>query len=105
MDNQALEQRLTELENRHAYLERRFIEALRSDGLRIVELETKVQSLEGRLKDLDQVEKVAFAAYEKTHPDAQAKLQQMNETVETARGQIYFSNLPTVKDHERRSKS
>jgi TolA-binding protein len=105
MDKQAFELRIADLESRQEYMERKFIEDQRITRMRIVDLEVKVQNLEARIKDLDHVEQVAFAAYEKTHDQAHTALKEMNDAVEQAVYRSAFSFLPTVKEYQRRSKS
>jgi chromosome segregation ATPase len=107
MDIESLEARLAKLEKEHATLHARFVAALRTEGAHARELtalEIKVQSLEARLKDLDQVEAAAYAAYGKTHEATKTGFDAMNEAIETARDDIHFSSLPTVQDYYKRHK-
>ncbi len=103
MDNRMLEQRFATLEKQLESLEGRYVAHLRSDGLRIVELEIKVQGLEARLKDFDKIETLVFDAYLHAHPEAQETILQIDRTVDMAAQAFYFANLPTVKDAKRKS--
>ena len=103
MDNRMLEQRIATLEKQLESLEGRYVAHLRSDGLRIVELETKVQGLEARLKDFDKIETLVFDAYLHAHPEAQETILEIDRTVDMGAQAFYFQNLPTVKDARRKS--
>ena len=67
-------------------------------------LEVRALETEARLKDIPALEK-SLSLPMKTHPEAQAAPREMDDAVETARSQIFFSNLPSVKDYRRQSKS
>jgi len=103
MDNRMLEQRIATLEKQLESLEGRYVAHLRSDGLRIVELEIKVQGLEARLKDFDKIETLVFDAYLHAHPEAQETILEIDRTVDMGAQAFYFQNLPTVKDARRKS--
>lgn len=97
MDNRMLEKRIATLEKQLESLEGRYVAHLRSDGLRIVELEIKVQGLEARLKDFDKIETLVFDAYLHSHPEAQETILEIDRTVDMGAQAFYFQNLPTVK--------
>jgi hypothetical protein len=112
MDNQALEQRLARIEEhlakldeRLTKLDRRTVRAWEMLDIGILKIDLRLEEVEVRLKEFPEVERIAQEAYLKTHPDAQAGLQEVSDAVETVRGQIFFSNLPTVKDYRHQSKS
>jgi len=104
MDNRQLEIWIAEVQRQHEFLERRYVEALRQDGNRIYELELRIRDLESRIKCLDQLENVALSAYEKTHPDAQAKVAELKESIEDARSRLWFESSPTYQEHLRDKK-
>lgn len=95
---ESLDERLTGLRSLHAKL-------TEGASLDTVALEMRVLNIEARLQDVPALEKIAFAAYEKNHPEAQAAVREIDDAVETARCQIFFSNLPSVQEHRRQSKS
>jgi hypothetical protein len=101
MDNYELEQRIAALEHQLECFERRYLAYVRTDDPRVAELECKVQGLEGRLKDLDKVETLAFDAYLHCHPEAQEGILEIDRVVDMDAMAFYFQNLPTVKDAER----
>jgi len=103
MDNQALLQRIRQLEERLAFWERKFKQAGENDSIRFVQLELKVEDLMRRLEDFDRVEKIASDAYVKSHPKAQEAILEIDRTVDMGAQDLYFDNLPSVKDA--RSKS
>jgi len=112
MDNQKFEERLSKLEDevaklvsRLSFLDRRTIRATEMTDLDILKVELRVKELEARVGDLGDLERIAQEAYLKTTPEAQAALYEVIDAVDVARSRLYFSNLPAVKDHERRSKS
>jgi hypothetical protein len=84
-DIQKLQARISTLESEHEKLLARFIETRRVDRTAIDELYSLVETLEARLKDFDQVEAAAFAAYGKTHEGVKADLDAMNEAIVKAR--------------------
>jgi hypothetical protein len=94
---QELEIKIRELERQHDDLEVRFVTALRNDGHQLGYLLVKVRDLEERIRGLDELENIALASYEKTHPNAVEKLEEIRQAIETARRKIFISNLPTNK--------
>jgi hypothetical protein len=102
MDINELAARLTELEARHNFLQGKFSASVKTDNFRITELEVQVEELESRLEDLAYIEKIAFAAYGKTHPEAQANLAEADDAIEAARGKIFFDSLPTIQERNKR---
>jgi hypothetical protein len=104
MNNDPLEARVADLEKRLHSLEGRYVASLRDSGLRIIDLEIKVQELEARLKDLDTVEKIAFAAYVETHQGAQDAILDADRVIDMdVSHSVYFNNLPSIKDGRSRS--
>jgi hypothetical protein len=100
-----LGRRLDELEKKHESLEGRYLTCMRNDGRRIYELELKIKGLESRIKDLDQLENIALASYQKTHPKAQAKVEEIKEAIEDARSRLWFESSPTYQEHLRDKKT
>jgi hypothetical protein len=112
MDHQALEQRLARIEGflarldaRLTKLDRRTVRAWEIQDIGILKIDLRLEEVEARLEEFPEVERIAQQAYLKTHPGAQAGLHEVTDAVETARGQIFFSNLPSVKEYRRQSKS
>jgi hypothetical protein len=104
MSNDSLEDRVADLENRLHSLEGRYAASLKDSGLRIIDLEIKVQELEARLKDLDTVEKIAFAAYVETHQGAQDAILDADRVIDMdVSHSVYFNNLPSIKAQRSRS--
>jgi hypothetical protein len=104
MDNDPLEQRIADLETRLQSLEGRYVASLKDYGLRIIDLEVKAQSLETRLRDLDTVEKVAFAAYVETHQGAQDAILDADRVIDMdVSHRVYFNNLPSIKGQRTKS--
>ena len=101
MDNHELEQHIATLEHQLECFERRYLAYVRTGGLRLAEIEAKVQGLEARLKDFDKVETLAFDAYLHCHPEAQEGILEIDRVVDMDALAFYFQNLPTVKDAER----
>jgi hypothetical protein len=102
---QELEIKIRELERQHEDLEGRFVAALRSDGHQLGYLLVKVRELEERIKYLDQLERIALASYQKTHPEALAKVEEINESIEDSRHQQFMRSLPTYQEYLRDNKS
>ncbi len=103
MDNHAPEQRVAQLEKELAFWKHKFKRAGEKDSIRFVELELKVERLIRCLTDVDRIEKIASDAYVKSHPRAQETILEIDRTVAMDITDIYFENLPSVKDA--RSKS
>ena len=105
LDDPALEQRLTRIEEMLTKLDYRVLRSYEILDVRALKVELRIDDIDARIKDFIEVERLAYEAYLKSHPDAQSGVEEMNEAVETARRRIFFSKLPTVEDHDRRSKS
>ena len=112
MDHQALEQRLARIEEylakldeRLTKLDRRTVRAWEMQDIGILKIDLRLEEVEARLKEFAEVERIAQEAYLKTHPDAQARLHEVTDAVERARSQIFISNLPSVEEYRRVSKS
>jgi hypothetical protein len=104
MNNDSLEERIAGLEQRLRSLEGRYVASLKDYGLRIIDLEVKAASLEARLKDLDTVEKVAYAAYVETHQGAQDAILDADRAAGMdVSHRVYFNNLPSIKDQRTKS--
>ncbi len=103
MDNHSLEQRVGQLEKELVFWKDKFKRAGENDSLRFVELELKVERLMRGLAEVDRIERIASDAYIKSHPNAQEMILDINRTVTMDIMDIYFENLPTIKDA--RSKS
>ena len=97
MDNRKLEQRIATLEQQLESLEGRYVAHLRSDGLRIVELEIKVQGLEARLKDFDKVESLFSTPIFLTIRKPRKRSSKSTAPSIWPR-RPSLANLPTVKD-------
>ncbi|MGO9545219.1 MAG: hypothetical protein ACLPPF_10535 [Rhodomicrobium sp.] len=98
MDNHALELRVAQLEKKLAFWEAKFKQAGENDSIRFVKLELRVEYLISRLKDFDRLEKIAFDAYVKSHPKAQEAILEIDRTVPMDAHDLYFDNLPSVKN-------
>src|SRR5208282_5007276 len=98
MDNHTLEQRVAQLEKELAFWKHKFKQAGEKDSIRFVELELRVERMMRRLEDFDRIEKIASDAYVKSHPRAQEAILEIDRTVAMDIQDIYFENLPSVKD-------
>ena len=105
MDHQSFEQRIANLDARLERATRRITQTPNLRARFLPKFRRDVERLDARLQELDDIEQISFAAYEKTHPAAKAGVDEMNDAVWTASQRIFFANLPTVKDHNRQSKS
>jgi hypothetical protein len=98
MDNHSLEQRVSQLEKELAFWKDKFKRAGEKDSIRFVELELKVERLMRGLTDVDRIEKIASDAYVKSHPRAQETILEIDRTVDMGSQDLYFDNLPSVKN-------
>ncbi len=103
MDNNSLEQRVAQLEKELDFWKHKFKRAGENDSIRYVKLESQVEYLMSRLEDFERIEKIASAAYVKSHPKAQEVILQIDRTVPMDAQDLYFENLPSIKDAKSKS--
>jgi hypothetical protein len=112
MGDQTIEQRLTRIEEQIANLAERLTvlddqkcRGFEMHEVSLLKLDLRLREVELRMKEFREVERIAQEAYFKTNPEALSGLREAIDAVETARGQQFFSTLPTIKDRDAGSKS
>lgn len=81
MEDKALEERLERIEATLAKLEHQLLRSCENLDVANLKLDLRVGHIEGRLGEFAEVERLAEAAYLKTHPDAHADIEAMKTSV------------------------
>ncbi len=102
MDDKALEERLTRIEEMLAKLDYRVLRTHEILDVADLKIDLRVRRIEAAIGNFAEVEWLAEKAYIKTHPEAHAEVEAIRDTLDNA---AFFETLPTVIDHRRDSKS
>lgn len=81
MDDKALEERLTRIEEMLAKLDHQLLRSCENLDVANLKLELRVRQVEARIGEFAEVEQLAEAAYLKTHPEAHASVEDMKDSV------------------------
>jgi hypothetical protein len=96
------EAQVVDLNKKLEELSYRNLRALEDHLVMIFKVELRLEEVEAKLSDFREVERIAQEAYFKTHPEALTIIREVDDAVDTARRQHYFSTLPTIKDQKDR---
>jgi hypothetical protein len=81
MDDKALEERLTRIEEMLAKLDYKGLRSYEILDVANLKLDLRVRRIEAAIGEFPEVERLAEAAYIKTHPEAHASVEDMKTSV------------------------
>ena len=95
--------KIHELEQKVASLEDRYLLQIRYLSRRICELQHELDQLSSIRPQLEAVEKLAFDAYTTSHDEVQDALTEVDNIVPLDMPQLFFNQLPTIRETRRKS--